>query len=205
MLKCPVNYCLVEIEKKFQDTQGDIAVDTTWTPEEYATLEGTVASVPAVIREDEYRNIFGEVKVGDKVIFSYGIVFDYLSQPDNDTPVYRNLVFFEGKEYWKVDVAEIFCTVSPEGEISMVTDNALLERYVSRGNIEQLIPGFEIFDDKEHLVSVKAMPKNSNISCSMGDVVAVEPKYLQKYNILGQEHFIIPTRRILANMLINGS
>lgn len=198
MLQSTANFCIVEIERKFQDKQGNLIIDTTWTPEEYATMEGTVVSVPLRVENDSYRNIFGKVEVGDRVVFSYGIIFHYLDQPDNDTPVYKNMILFEGKEYWKVDMAEIFCTVSPKGEIRMVTDNLLLERFHVEHSSQNITGIILPKEDNDHLVVVKAMPENIKLSCKVGDLISVEPKYIQKYNILGSEHFITPSRRVLA-------
>lgn len=179
MLQAPENYVLVEIEKKFQDDNGGIFIDTTWTPEEYTTLEGIVVMPPVRVKDDLYRKITGTVKKGDKIFFSYGIIFAYKTQPDEDTPVYKNLIIYEGKEYWKVEMGEIFCI---QGEdLRMVTENILIDPIDEETGI------------------VKAMP-NINLSCNVRDVVCFEPRFVQKYNILGKEHYIIPSRRVLAKV-----
>lgn len=182
MLQASINYVLVEIEKKFQDQQGLIFIDTTWTPEEYATLEGVVVSAPVRTQSDLHRTITGSVKQGDKTFFSYSVIFDYKLQPEDDTPVYKNLIIYEGKEYWKVDMGEIFCTVDKDGKLNMVTDNILLDPI------------------EEDLGRVEAMPDNINLSCNVRDVVCFEPRYVQKYNIFGKEHYVIPSRRVLAKV-----
>jgi co-chaperonin GroES (HSP10) len=177
MLQAAENYVLVEIEKKFQDNAGGIFIDTTWTPEEHTTLEGVVVMPPVRVKSDYYRKITGTVEKGDKIFFSYGVIFAYKTQPDDDTPVYKNLVIYEGKEYWKVDMGEIFCV---NGE-RMVTENLLIEP----------------IDDETGIV--KAMP-DIKLSCNVRDVVCFEPRFVQKYNIFGKEHYIIPSRRVLATV-----
>jgi co-chaperonin GroES (HSP10) len=177
MIQAAENYILCEIEKKFQDTNGGLFIDTTWQPEEYSTLEGIVVSPPARIKSDRHRKITGTVNKGDKIFFSYSVIFEKLLQPDEDTPVYKNLVLFEGKEYWKVDMGEVFCTISDK--INMVTENLLIEP----------------IDDESG--TVIGMP-NINLSCNVRDVVCFEPRFVQKYNILGKEHYILPSRRIIA-------
>lgn len=179
MIKAAQNYILCEIEKKFQDQNGGLFIDTTWQPEEYSTLEGIVVSAPVRIVSDRHRKVTGEVKEGDKIFFSYSVIFEKLLQPDEDTPVYKNLVLYEGKEYWKVDMGEVFCVISDE--IKMVTENVLIEP----------------IDDESG--TVIGMP-NINLSCNVRDVVCFEPKYVQRYNILGKEHYILPSRRIIAKV-----
>jgi co-chaperonin GroES (HSP10) len=179
MIQAAENYILVEIEKKFQDRDGGLFIDTTWAPEEYAMLEGTVIMPPVRVKSDLYRKITGTVNKGDKIFFSYSIIFEYKKQPDEDTPVYKNLIIYEGKEYWKVAMGEVFCVVGEE--LRMVTENVLLEPINEETGI------------------IKAMP-NINLSCNVRDVVCFEPRFVQKYNIFGKEHYIIPGRRVLAKV-----
>lgn len=179
MLQATQNYILCEIEKKFCDERGSIVIDTTWDPAEYATLIGFVVSSPIKTISDT-RKITGSVKEGDKIFFSYSVVFDYVEQPGDDTPVYKNLLLFEGREYWKVHAAEVFCVIN-EGQVKMVTDNVLLEPV----------------DDETGVI--KGMPE-TNLSCNVGDIVCFEPQFVQKYNIFGLEHYIIPARRVIAKV-----
>ena len=97
MIQSPENYVLCEIDKKFQDDAGGIFIDHTWHPEEHATLEGVVISAPVRTISDGYRKLVGTVKNGDKIFFSYGVIFNYILQPEDDTAVYKNLVLFQGK------------------------------------------------------------------------------------------------------------
>lgn len=192
-LQSPLNNCLVKIEKRYQDTMGTIKIDPTWRPQDFATLEGTVVSAPIDI---DFDKAIGTVEKGDKVIFSYGVVYDYVTQPDDDTPVFRNLILYKGEEFWKVDMAEIFCKVT--NGIEMITDHVLIEPLsVVRGTYND--SGFIRLDKvTEHKGKVKGLPKHTHLSVRVGDTVCFEPRFVQKYNILGQEHFIIPTRRVLA-------
>lgn len=187
IVQSPINKCLVSIEKKYQYKDGVISIDTSWRPEEFATLEGVVVSAPAKIEHDENRDVVGSVKQGDKVIFSYGVVYNYEDQPDNDTPIYRNLLMVDDKEYWKVDLGDMFCKVDGE-KITMVTNHLLLSMF----HVENKAV--------EHLGIVKGLPENINLSVRVGDTVCFEPRFVQKYNILGQEHFILPSRRVLAKL-----
>lgn len=189
MLQSPENIVLVEIEKKFQDNVGGIVVDSTWHPEEHATLEGIVYSAPVRTASDNARTVLGTVKNGDKVFFSYSVVFKYDLQPDNDTPIYSNLIVHEGKEYWQVEMGEIFCTVR-DGKPEMVTDNILIEP----------IGDSDMYNKEARETGrVVAMP-NVKISCKEGDIIGFESRFVQEYNIFGKLHYIIPSRRVIAKL-----
>jgi len=189
MLKSVENYALVEIEKKFQDETGGIAVDYTWHPEEHATLEGTVITAPLRTASDDYRTILGTVKEGDKIFFSYGVIFQYDQQPDEDTPIYSNLIIHEGKEYWRVEMGEIFCTVR-DGVVQMVTDNILLEPVGEKTMYDQ---------DARELGIVVGMPPRK-LSCEKGDTIAFESRFAQEYSFFDKIHYIIPARRVVAKI-----
>lgn len=199
-IQSPVNNCLVQIEKRYQDKNGQIKIDTTWRPEEFATLEGIVHSAPTRVENDQHRTVIGSLKKGDKIIFSYSIVYDYESQPDDDTPVYKNLIIYNGEEYWKVDMGEIFCKLGLDNSIEMITDHVLLEMFpvenIAFSEVGLVLPG----QNTDHLGIVKAVPENINLSVRVGDTVCFEPRFAQKYNILGREHIVIPARRVLSKL-----
>ncbi len=201
ILRCTENYLLVEIEKKFTDKQGGLFIDPTWTPEEYTTLNGRVYSTPLRVAPDDDRPIVGSVSDGDDIWFSYSVIFDYDLQPEFENPVYKNLVIHEGRELWMVHLGEVFCSVNESGEIDMVTDNILLTPADSSAPIEMgglVLLGKPVDDHNKAMV--KAKPSKLRLSCNMGDIVCIEPKYIQKYNILGAEHYIVRSRRVLAKM-----
>lgn len=302
MIRYALNYCLVKINKRFQDQQGNIKIDPSWHPEEHATMEGIVYSAPLAVEKNLARRVVAKVNDGDTVFFSYSVVFGYTMQPDGQTPVYRNLVLHNGEEYWKVDVGDMFFKVK-QGEIEMITEHVLMtfhkepfEKKIIYGNLLQvqdkgnrteqsLLQGLsqrknegveknpqtdgggedegQCKELREHILTpwennetelprvrqpgvgnasrgllktdgsdmvvqklphgeargnearrslgivikekkqnnlgiVKAIPPNINLSVHVGDMVCFEPRFVQKYNILGQEHMIIQTHRLLA-------
>ncbi len=87
-MKAPIDYCLVKINKAFQDeiiTEGGLKLflDTSYHPEHHATITGEIVSVPPKLSA-EYRmqGNFVNMEPGDHVCFSYLVVFD---QGFNDT------------------------------------------------------------------------------------------------------------------------
>ncbi len=178
MIYAPDNYILCEIDKKFQDKEGSILIDTTWFPEEHATLEGVVVSIPVRTGSDGYRKIVGSVNIGDKIFFSYAVIFKYKLQREDDTPVYSNLIIYEGKEYWKVNIDEIFFK-SVEGKVEMITDNILLE---------------PVSEYSGKVIAIPDMP----LSYKVNDVLLFEPSFAQVYKFFDKTYFIIPCRRAVA-------
>ena len=181
MIHAPENYILCEIEKKFQDIDGNILIDPTWFPEEHATLEGKVVSIPIRTNSDGYRKIIGSVEIGNKIFFSYAVIFNYKLQPEDDTPIYKNLIIYEGKEYWKVNIDEIFFK-SINGKVIMITDNVLVN---------------PISEESGVVVSVPYMPINYKV----GDNIIFEAAFVQPYKFFGQTYFIIPCRRVIAKSI----
>jgi len=199
MVKCPINRLLVKIDKKYQDKEGNLFIDTTWNPEEFATLKGVVAGIPDRVDAAYYKGAIDAVaKIGDEVWFSYGVVYDYKIQVDGDTPVYKNLVQYNGEEYWLVNYEEVFCVVS-DGKMMMPTQFVLLEPIVDeRPAISasglHFVKDSDVYLDRARVVAVPKM----DISCKAGDIVPIEQEFLQKYNMFGKQHYIIPTRRLIA-------
>jgi hypothetical protein len=114
---CPVDYFLVEIEGKFQeriDTKSGVLLfrDTTFHPEEYATITGRIVSVPTRITPAiDTKHLVIEGDVGDQVIFSYAVIMDWDRHADRSAE-HRNEVWIDGKTYWKVHVRWILGFIS---------------------------------------------------------------------------------------------
>lgn len=116
----PQNNIIVKLEKKFEEMiRCDNGVllykDVTFHPEEHVVLEAQVVSVPrSIIRRADYEAYTELPAIGDTVLIRYDVVFDYLDQPDNANPIYRNCIDLDGEEYWKVDVMQLFAVKQPK-------------------------------------------------------------------------------------------
>lgn len=197
-LKYPLNIILVTIEKKYQDTERGLLIDTTYHPEEYATLKGIVHSVPDKVGNEYWRRKTNMIiRPGDEIWFSYSIIYNYTRLENGETPTYKNLIVYEGVEYWKVDYAEVFCVVR-DGKIIMPYEYVLLEPLKDNRDLRSssgLVLGTnETFNDR---ALVKALP-DIEMDCKVGDMIPVEERYVQQYQMLGGLHFIIPSRRLIA-------
>src|SRR5688572_12239501 len=116
-LRCPVDYFLVEIDSKFQDivhTDSGVLLyrDTTFHPEQHATITGRIVSVPGRIKQAiDTDHLVIEGKPGDQAIFSYLVITDWNRHPDRSAD-HHNEVTIAGKTYWKVHARWILGFIS---------------------------------------------------------------------------------------------
>lgn len=201
-MKCPVNKLLVTIDQKYQDKSGQLQIDTSYHPEEYATLKGRVFSIPDRVDPDYWKGHIDELaRPGDEVWFSYAVVYDFVTYREGETPEYRNLVIFEGQEYWMVNYEDVFCVVR-EGEIMMPTQNVLLapvkneEDGLLSCGLQSVIHA-AICEDRAMVIALPA----AFTDCKVGDIVPVEQEFLQKYILFDEPHYILSTSRIIAKWI----
>lgn len=125
----PINVVFVQIKKKVYDTRTfasgiTLYKDTTFHPEEASMCEATIVSLPRAIQDRyDYRGMTrdggGKLHIGDTILIRYDVVFHYHHQPDRDNPIYKNILLYEGQEYWRVDIQQIF-GVLRKGSVEMV-------------------------------------------------------------------------------------
>lgn len=185
------NFVLVEMERRFTDYVNGLYVDPTWDPAIHATVSGRVVSVPNKIESDNYRSITDHVKEGDRVYFSYAVIFDYIKQDTDDSPEYKNLLLHDGKEYWRVSPSEIFATKNEFGLWNMVTEMVMVEPLVTDYR------GFLISRREDITGVIKALPAKK-YDFNISDTVVFEEKYVQTYTFDGKEYWLVPPRRVVG-------
>jgi hypothetical protein len=106
--QCPSNYILVEIGKKFNDiitTESGMQFyqDTTYRPEEFATILGKVVSVPRSVNADAWprRSLIEQViEPGDEIAFNYLTIFDLNHNDDSEEVYYEDPVNNPWLQQW---------------------------------------------------------------------------------------------------------
>jgi|HubBroStandDraft_2_1064218.scaffolds.fasta_scaffold00002_11 hypothetical protein len=223
----PLNTVYVTIDKKFYDSvtfESGITLykDVNFHPEESAMLEGVVVSLPrGLIARADYAGMQCPLAVGDKVLMRYDVVYAYVDQPEGDTPIYKNIVLFEGQEYWKADIQKIFGIIKPDG-IEMING------YVLCASIEDKTPKGKIITgsvstnyniDALALQAVQAGRKvpqaekptkmrvksiglplvgSPSLSAQPGDTIYIMPGVAQEYTPNLETFYIIKQYHILA-------
>lgn len=202
MLQAPLNHLLVQITKKYQDiTAGGIHIGTEkYNPEEYATLTATVHSVPrgTIDRRDYEGYSLADIYPGDTIIMRYTVVHNYLRQPAGDLPIYKNLLFYKGEEYWRCDIQNVFAVIR-DGEILMrngyvmgkVPDEAAPLIYIPN-TLKAVSRGVH----SEILYIGAPLIGKDPIDASPGDIMHYKPNIAEHY-WLGKKPFIIVKQKYI--------
>lgn len=209
-LHCPVKYLIVEIEKKLYDTikfdSGvELHIDPSWHPEEFSMMEAKVISVPDKVGGDQsYANLQIQMKPGDKILMRYDVIFAYKEQPDRDTPIYKNMFMYGGKEYWKCSISQVFAYIR-NGKITMVNE------WVMCDIVEEPNPNYsDIIVTPDNHKTIRSREKmivrhigkpfkgQKNLPVHDGDTVYVDPQFVATYKINEDEFHIIRQGRIIA-------
>src|SRR5690606_11302359 len=123
-------------------------------------------------------------QVGDIAIFRYDVVFNYVINVETDTLEYKNMIWYKGKEYWLVDIQQIFGVIR-NSSIKMVNGYCMLENVSKESQIvlpqsmKRIVRAKEatlshIGSNLEGLKMIDAFP---------GDTVYVNPFKIQNYHI----------------------
>lgn len=209
--RAPVNTIYATIEKKFYDTieyaSGiKLYKDTGFHPEEAAMLQATVVSVPKeIIDRPDYAGFTINVQPGDTILIRYDVVFSYKDQPDRSTPIYDNVVLYNGVEYWKVDIQKIFGIIR-KGEIIMINGHVCCDRLEEeRPDYGALIlPAHYRIAERSDKMVVKyiglPLREQPTLSISPGDIVYCLPGVAQAYEINLQKFYIIKQSHLLGKI-----
>lgn len=124
---------------------------------------------------------------------------------------YRNLLPYEGKDYWKVDYANAIAVKRAEGVFDMIGDFAIVEPIsepdtrVYDGSLEI----YEIEKSKDYkaigkLISIglplKGDPK---ISVKPNDIICTDSRYLMKYEIDRKNYWVVRQKHIYGKSVQN--
>jgi hypothetical protein len=243
-MRCPCIYLIVTIKKKLTDSitykSGQtIYIDPNWQPEEFSALEAEVIGAPAKSGYDPdvfstwaYKGFRADMRAGDKIYMSYAVVCSYVDQPDNDTPIYKNLFMVEGVEYWKCQLGHVFCYIR-DGVFHMINGwvmGDIIEDEVPDYGDYKRLPAFgvkmeESIDlwlegtgrtadsllttppvtkmqkiqrkDKMRVRHIGPnLPHEPKLKAKPGDIVYIDPKYVQEYHINEDAFYIVRQSRI---------
>jgi co-chaperonin GroES (HSP10) len=212
---CPVDYFLVEIEEKFQDkveTQSGVLLyrDTTYHPEEYATITGRIVSVPARIAPAiDTKHLVIEGKPGDQVIFSYLVITDWNRHTDRSAE-HNNEVTINGKSYWKVHARWVLGFISQIDGTIIPAAGYVYMNPLNETKQEKTSGGIVIPDNMQEL-ETKGMSKvihighplknQEPVDVSEGDIVIYDPRFVQHYDIKGRKWLVLEQDRIIAKKI----
>lgn len=200
----PLNRLVVTIEKKLYDTVSfesgvTLHIDPTWHPEEFAMLKAKVVSVPlGISTRYDYQGYGCDIQPGDEILVRYDLVFHYHSQPNRDSPVYKNMFLHYNDEtekfdeYWMCDIQKVFGIIK-FGMLRMVNGYIYMHQILNNPKSLLILP--EAYQSKVFLNKGRVM---SAENIKAGQTVLFNPKIVQKYSFDTESFWIIKESHILA-------
>ena len=138
-MRTPKDIVLISTPQKYNN-QIEIAggqviwIDTSFKPEHHVSISGYVEALPIMLSPNHYWHPKStmDLEEGDKVYFNYMTI-----HPDN-------LIWYNDKEYYQVEYAQIFCYVR-DGEMQMTNEWCFVEpldmdKGSHYGNSDLIIP-----------------------------------------------------------------
>lgn len=211
MFQSAQNNVVVKFERKYIKNFTNImrlsAIqnNTSIEPADMVNIVGEVVSVPKFISTDkrEYKGFSQhDIKKGDTVILSHSVIFDFELTSSDDTPVFKNEVYYKTKEFFVADITHIFAVVR-DGKIRMQNG------YVMVGEIES--PSLIILSQftKRSISAASAIITNigkslthkPRIDAEVGDTVYYNPNKIQLYQVNGKPFGILRQQDILGKKI----
>lgn len=170
--------------------------------EDLVQVVGEIVSIPKRVTQDRTHYGFStkDIKVGDIVIFSYQVISDFVIKKEDEDPSYKNLITYQGKEYWQADITRIFAVIRGE-DIIMVNgyvmaetfdeDRIFLQPTSKRAKNCKSSKVMHVGKPKEHLPP---------LSIKRGDTIFFNPLIAQKYQINKKPFIILQQHQVLGRL-----
>lgn len=160
-------------------------------PMDLVQIMGVVHSVPKSVTEKAMTA--DGILPNDLICFRYTVVGSYKIHPEKDTPVYKNLFFYLGKEYWKVNIHEAFFLIR-EGAIIMLNDYVMVEDIAEKSAI--ILPNYMKKFVNAGVATLTNIGKGEQIP--EGARIYFHPHKLQNYQIKGKKFGILKQKDIMG-------
>lgn len=210
MLQATLNNIFVKVNTKYIGNMTDImrlsAIQDNASVDgsDLVNIIGDVVSVPLKIENKrEYKGFTTDnIQEGDIAIFSYLVISEIVAIPDKDDVNFKNRIWYEGEEYFAVDITRVFGVIR-NGEIIM-----------QNGYVMTTIPEESKIILPPHLRRIKKSAKckvmntgfpktnKSSIEISIGDTVYCNPGAFQKYQIKDKKFCIITQNNIIGKKVL---
>lgn len=206
MIEAPINKVIVHPKTKYIRHISDlmkrssIQNGATVDPSDYVNIVGEIISVPKKISDKpEYAGFtVDNIKQGDIGIFSYRVIYDLIIKQENGEPIYRNLVKYNGEEYFSCDIRLLFAVIR-DGEIHMLNGYVMLTDFEQ----DKIILSANLKNRKKTKSSQIMHIGNSKsnlppINAKNGDMVFFNPGKTQLYEMNNKKFIILQQEKILG-------
>lgn len=206
MIKPAINNIIVKIDVKYLENfynmvrAANIVHGSQINPADYVNIIGEIISIPKIIcdRRDYKGFSTKDMLVGDSAIFRYDVVFDF-EELEDGTSKFKNLFWFQGKEYWMVDIQKIFAVIR-KNEIIMVNGYCMIENMSKPQNI--ILPPHlkkNVNAGEAILTHIgNNLINSNNLKIKQGTSVFYNPLLVQEYKIKDKKFGIIRQKDILG-------
>lgn len=208
MIQSPQDKLIVSVTSKyikdFSTLTKRMALEnaTSVHLEDMVNIVGTVVSLPRSISKLNIDNGYSmdDIKVGDMLIFSFSVIYDFYQKEHEGELLFRNRIFYNGKDYWMADISKVFAIIRGE-EIIMINGFVMAETYEED----------KIFTQPEAVRSKKTKsskviwvgkPRTNKkpINIKRGDTIYYNPKKTQKYQINNKPFIILTQQHVLGKV-----
>lgn len=212
MFQSPLNNVVVQVDHKYHKDFASITKRAALNPgsqingADYVNIMGKVVSVPSSISKNrDYEGfVTNDIYSDDMAIFRYDVIFDFISNPEANEPVYKNLIWFKGKEYFIADIQKVFGVIRA-GEIIMVNGYCMIENMSNPSAL--ILPQHLKNVIQASYATLTQIDKNRTnlkpIDAKQGDTVYYNPNVVQTYEINGKKFGILSQRHILGRKIAN--
>ena len=207
MIQSPLNNVVIQVETKYHKNfsnmvkRSNLNPGSQVNPADFVQIIGKVISVPkAISNRFDYKGFTtNDIYPDDIAIFRYDVIYDFLENPNGNEPLYKNMVWFKGKEYFFADIQKIFGVIRA-GEIIMVNGYCMVENMtvpsalILPQHLKNVIQASSatltnIGRPLNHMKAIEAQP---------GDTVYYNPSILQNYEINGKKFGVLTQKQILG-------
>ena len=206
MIQAPTNKVIVHPKTRYIKhitdlmKRSSIQNGATVDPTDVVNIVGEIVSLPLQISDTkDYEGYTTEdLQVGDIAIFSFKVIYDLIIKQENGEPVYKNLIKYNGNEYFSCDIRNLFGVIRGE-EIIMVNG------YVMATEFEQnkIIVSQSLKKAKKtkssHIMHIGKNRSNAKkIGASNGDLIFFDPQKVQHYEINEKKFIILQQDKIFG-------
>jgi co-chaperonin GroES (HSP10) len=207
MIKCPLDKVVVQVDTKYHKNfsnmikRANMNPGSQINPADYVQIIGEVVAIPDFINNRiDYKGFTtNDIYPGDIAIFRYDVIYDFVESAEGEDPIYKNMVWVKGQEYFLADIQKIFGVIRA-GEIIMVNGYCMVENMSAP-------PSLVLPQHLKNLIRTASatitnignpLSHQKPIGAKPGDIVYYNPAVLQRYEINEKKFGILTQKQILG-------
>lgn len=202
------NDVIVTMQTKYIRNMSDIMRNAQLDPNnkfnaaDLVQIISKVHSAPKTIntnRKDYKGYSVADIRKGDLCLMRFDVVYSFAKQPENDSAVFKNMFWYYGGEYWRVDIQKLFAVIRND-EIIMQNGYVMVEPYeevqaiILPQHMKRLI---KTVSSKVWHIG-RPLEGHQDLGVKAFDTVYYNPQKAQHYQMNGKKFCIIKQEQILG-------